>query len=137
MKTINSIAIVFFLAFALGACSSKMTFQNSSVVPAATGDVKVKKDKNDNYQITVNVANLAEPKKLSPSRDVYIVWMDSDRNLTKKLGQIKVGSGMFSKALTGELTANEAEKPNRVFITAEDNADTMSPSTEVVLTTGR
>ena len=137
MKTINSLALILFLALALGACSSKMTFQNSSIVPAATGEVKVKKDKNDNYQITVNVANLAEPQKLSPSRDVYIVWMDSNRNLIKKLGQIKVGSGMFSKALTGELTVTESEKPDRVFITAENNADTMNPSTEVVLTTGR
>lgn len=137
MKTIKPIALILFLALTLGACSSKMTFQDSSVVPAATGDVKVKKDKNNNYQITVSVANLAEPEKLSPSREVYIVWMDSDRNLTKKLGQIKVGSGMFSKALTGELSVTEAEKPERVFITAEENADTMSPSTEVVLTTGR
>jgi len=137
MKTINSLALILFLAITLGACSSKMTFQNSSIVPAATGDVKVKKDKNDNYQITVNVANLAEPQKLSPSRDVYIVWMDSNRNLIKKLGQIKVGSGMFSKALTGELTVTESEKPDRVFITAENNADTMRPSSEVVLTTGR
>jgi len=137
MKTINSLALILFLAITLGACSSKMTFQNSSVVPAATGDVKVKKDKNDNYQITVSVANLAEPQKLSPSRDVYIVWMDADRGLTKKLGQIKVDSGMFSKALTGGLTATESEKPNRVFITAENDADTMRPSSEVVLTTGR
>ena len=137
MKTINSLALILFLAITLGACSSKMTFQNSSIVPAATGDVKVKKDKNDNYQITVNVANLAEPQKLSPSRDVYIVWMDSNRNLIKKLGQIKVGSGMFSKALTGELTVTESEKPDRVFITAENDADTMRPSSEVVLTTGR
>lgn len=137
MKTIKPIALFLFLALTLGACSSKMTFQDSSVVPAATGDVKVKKDKNNNYHVTVNVANLAEPQKLTPSRDVYIVWMDSDRNITKKLGQIKVGSGMFSKALAGELSVTEAEKPERVFITAEDNADTMSPSTEVVLTTGR
>lgn len=137
MKKFNSIALMLFLALTLGACSDKMTFQNSSVVPAASGDVKVKKDKNDNYQITVNVANLAEPKNLSPSRDVYLVWMESDRNLTKKLGQIKIGSGMFSKGLTGQVTATEAEKPERVFITAENDADTMSPSTNVVLTTGR
>ena len=126
-----------FLALTLGACSNKMTFQDSSVVPAASGDVKVKKDKNNNYQITVNVANLAEPEKLTPSRNVYIIWMDTERNLTKKLGQIKVGSGMFSKALTGEMSVIEAEKPDRVFITAEEDVDTMSPSTQVVLTTGR
>ena len=137
MKTIKSLSLLLFVALTLGACTSKMTFQDSSVVPAASGDVKVKKDDNNNYRVTVSVANLAEPEKLSPSRNVYVVWMDSDRNLTKKLGQIKVGSGMFSKALTGELTANASEKPERVFITAENDADTMNPSTNVVLTTGR
>lgn len=135
MKTLKSITFLFFVALTLSACSSTMTFQDSPVVPAASGGVKVKKDKNNNYAITVNVMNLAEPKKLSPSRDVYIVWMQSDRDLVKKLGQISVNSGMFNKSLTGELRATETTQPNRVFITAENDAQTMNPSTEVVLTT--
>ena len=135
MKTFKSIAVLFFVALVLSACSSSMTFQDSSVVPAASGDVKVRKDKNDNYAITVNVRNLAEPKKLSPSRDVYIVWMQSDRDLVKKLGQISIGSGLFNKSLTGELTATETVKPDRIFITAENDPQTLNPSTEVVLTT--
>ena len=135
MKTLKSIAFLFFVALTLSACSSSMTFQDSSVVPAASGDVKVKKDKNNNYGITVSVRNLAEPQKLSPSRDVYIVWMQADRDLVKKLGQISVNSGMFNKTLSGELKATETTKPDRVFITAENDAQTMNPSTEVILTT--
>ena len=135
MKTVKSILSLFFVALVLSACSSTMTFQDSSVVPAASGDVKVKKDKNNNYAITVNVRNLAEPKKLSPSRNVYIVWMQSDRDLVKKLGQISVNSGMFNKSLSGQMTATETVQPNRVFITAENDALTLNPSTEVVLTT--
>ncbi|MPR33162.1 hypothetical protein [Salmonirosea aquatica] len=134
MKTMKNITYILFVALALSACSNKMTFQDSSVVPAASGDVKVKKDKNDNYAITVNVRNLAEPKKLSPAREVYIVWMQSDRDLVKKLGQISVGSGMFNKSLSGELTATETVKPDRVFITAENDAQTLNPSTEMILT---
>ena len=135
MKTIKSITFLFFVALALSACSNKMTFQDSSVVPAASGDVKVKKDKNKNYAITVSVMNLAEPQKLSPSREVYVVWMQSDRDLVKKLGQISVKSGMFNKSLSGELKATETTQPDRVFITAENDAQTMNPSTEIILTT--
>ncbi len=135
MKTIKSVAFLFFVALALSACSSKMTFQDSSVVPAASGDIKVKKDKNNNYAITVSVRNLAEPKKLSPSREVYIVWMQSERDLVKKLGQITVNSGMFNKSLSGQMTATETTQPNRVFITAENDAQTINPSTEIILTT--
>ena len=135
MKTLKSIAFLFFVALTLSACSNKMTFQDSSVVPAASGDVKVKKDKNNNYAITVKVMNLAEPKKLSPSREVYMVWMQSDRDLVKKLGQISVNTGMFNKSLSGQMTATETAQPNRVFITAENDAQTMNPSTEIILTT--
>lgn len=135
MKILKSIAFLFFVALILSACSNKMTFQDSSVVPAASGAVKVKKDKNKNYVITVNVMNLAEPQKLSPSREVYVVWMQSDRNLVKKLGQIAVNTGMFNKSLSGQMTATETTQPTRVFITAENDAQTMNPSTEVILST--
>ena len=135
MKSLKSITFLFIVALTIGACSSKMTFQDSSVVPAASGDVKVKKDKNKNYAITVNVRNLAEPKKLSPARNVYIVWMQSDRDLVKKLGQISVNTGIFNKSLSGQMTATETTQPTRVFITAENDAQTLNPSTEVILTT--
>ncbi|WP_373515059.1 hypothetical protein [Persicitalea sp.] len=137
MKTLNPIALILFLALTLGACSSKMTFQNSSKVPAATGEVKVKKDKNNNYDLTVNVYNLAKPEQLSPAREVYMVWMDSNQGITKRLGQIKISSGLMSKSLSGELESKAIDKPDRVFITAENDPETLNPSSEVILTTGR
>lgn len=131
MKTLNSIAIILISALTLTACSTKMSFLNSTVAPAATGDVKVRKDKNDNYNINVHVRNLAEPKQLTPAKETYIVWMESDRESVKKLGQIKPSS----RALTGSLTATDIGKPTNVFITAEDNADVQYPDGQTVLTT--
>ncbi len=135
MKMIKSAAVALLLAFVLGACATKMTFQSSSIVPAATGEVKVKKDKNNNYDVTVSVTNLAEPEKLSPSRSAYVVWMESDRNEVKKLGQIKVSTGTFNKALNGELNTTTTTKPDKVFITAERDADGDNPNGETVLST--
>lgn len=136
MKPMNAIMLMLALTLALSACNtSKMAFQNSTIVPAARGNVHVKKDRNQNYTIDVSVQNLAEPQRLTPARDLYLVWMESDRRTTKKLGQINTSSGTFSKALKASLTATAIDKPYRVFITAENNADVSYPTGTVVLTT--
>jgi len=131
MKSILSVAISFCLTVILLSCgTSKMMFENSSVVPAATGEVKVKKDKNENYAIDVSVKNLAPPQKLSPSKDLYMVWMEDGKNPVQKLGRIDPSS-----SLKGSLTALATVKPTKLFITAEDNAEVTYPTGEVVLTT--
>ena len=43
-------------------CANKITFLDSSVVPAAQGSIKIKKDKNNNYNIQLNLTSLADPK---------------------------------------------------------------------------
>ncbi|GAB2563836.1 hypothetical protein [Spirosoma aerophilum] len=131
MKTLHSIAILVITLLTLASCSTKMSFLNSTVAPAATGQVNVKKDKNANYSINVRVRNLAEPKQLTPAKETYIVWMESDKDPVKKLGQIKPSS----RALTGSLTATDIGKPINVFITAEDNVDVQYPDGQTVLTT--
>lgn len=135
MKILKFIAILFLATFEMSACTPNMKFLTSSVVPAATGEVKVKKDKNENYAINVNVLNLAEPQKLTPAKDKYIVWMEDGKNPVKKLGQIDSSSGTFSKALKGSLSATSVAEPTKVFITAENNAEVTYPTGEVVLTT--
>ena len=86
MKTINLIATLLCLTLLVTACGRKMNFINSSIVPGATGHVDVRKDKNSNYVVNVNVLNLAEPKRLSPPKEVYVVWMESGDESAKKLG---------------------------------------------------
>lgn len=116
---------------ALNSCTPKMTFVTSSIVPAASGAANVKKDKNKNYVINVNVQNLAEPKNLSPSKNTYLVWMESNQTSAKKLGQL-MPSG---KALKATLSTTSVAQPKRVYITAEDNADVQYPDGQVILTT--
>ena len=72
----------FFLStalFFLCSCSSKIKFQQSTVVPAAEGSVKVKKDKNENYAIDVDVIHLAGPDRLTPPAAAYVVWIQNQR----------------------------------------------------------
>lgn len=132
-----------FATFALGlvlliagqSCSHKTLFTTSSVVPAAEGSVKVKKDKNSNYNIEIKMMRLADPKRLNPARDLYVVWMDTDNNGTKNIGQLKTSSGMFSSTLKSSLKTVSPYKPLRVFITAEENADITYPTGQRVIET--
>ena len=135
MKTIFSVATILFATFLLSSCAKKMTFGTSRIVPAATGNAKVKKNKNDNYIITVSILNLAEPKNLTPPKNVYVVWMETNGERAKNIGMIKSSSSMFSKALKGEMQATSTTKPDKIYITAEDNGTVEYPGGTRVLST--
>lgn len=130
MKKNGSFLIVL-LMLGLGACSPKLTFSNSTIAPAATGSVDYKKDKNKNYVVTVDVRNLADPQRLTPAKNTYVVWMDTDGSSAQKLGQLSV----HSKSLKGTLKAPSVSPPKLVYITAEDNGEIASPGSMAVLTT--
>jgi hypothetical protein len=124
-----------FALFLLSSCSHKLRFDTSIVAPAATGFVKYKKDRNDNYAIHIKVRNLAPSKSLVPSRETYVVWMESRSNGVQNLGKMSSSSGFLSKALKASLDAVSPYEPRGFFITAEDNAEVTYPGPEVVLRT--
>ncbi len=131
MKTSRLIALFCLLAFTLNACTTGMNFLTSSIVPAATGAIKTKKDKNNNYALSIDVRNLAEPKSLTPAKEAYIVWMEDGKNAVKKLGQISPSS----KSLKASLNATSVTEPTRIFITAEDGIERQNPEGQIILTT--
>lgn len=137
MKLTKTLKLTLFSLFVLllTSCSTTLNFLNSSVVPAAQGSVKVSKDGNNNYSISVNVENLAEPSRLQPNKELYLVWLVTKDNITKNIGQLKSSSSFFSSSLEGKLTTVSSFKPAYVFITAENNASIQFPIGTVVLTT--
>lgn len=116
-------------------CARKLHFAPSTVVPAAEGRVKYKKDNNGNYAIDVDIRNLADPRKLTPSKSTYVLWMETDQNSVKNLGQIVSSSGFFSSTLKASLEAVTPFKPRGFFITAENDPAVSYPSPQVVLRT--
>ncbi|WP_206609841.1 hypothetical protein [Paracnuella aquatica] len=126
--------LVLLFAVTMASCNRKIAFNTSTVVPAAEGFVKIKKDKNNNHAIDVSVKNLAEPRRLPVPQNVYVVWIES-RDGIKKLGQLKTSSGLFSSTLRAQLETVSAYKPTRLFVTAEGTAETNYPGAQVVLTT--
>lgn len=145
MKTTGFPAIVknFFFIFAavlmivaFNSCATKTAFLTSNVVPAAQGSVKVKKDGNNNYAIKVQLINLAESNRLQPPKNTYVVWMETDDNITKNIGQVKSSTFLLSKKLKGSFETVSSFKPKKIFITGENDANIQYPTySDIVLTT--
>ena len=78
--------LILIMIFSFTSCAVRSTFLTSSVVPAAEGKVKIKRDKNQNYVIQIYVSNLAEVERLQTSKHNYVVWMETDQGKTENLG---------------------------------------------------
>ena len=129
--------IIHLIVFSLSACTKKIAFLTSSVVPAARGYVNIKVDKNKNNVIDVHLTDLAEVQRLQPARQTYVVWMLTDHEITKNIGQIKSSTGMMKKQLKASFETVSSFKPVKIFITAEDNADIQYPGNQIVLETDK
>jgi hypothetical protein len=135
IKVYAAFTILSAIALLQSCANTKYNFSTSPVVPAAEGSVTVKKDKNSNYNIDLNVKHLADPKRLSPAKEMYIVWMETEQNGRKNIGQLKTSSGLFSSTLTSSLKTVATFKPTAFFITAEDDANVQYPGGQTVLST--
>lgn len=124
------VSIVFFAS-----CAQTVKFQNSSVVPGAQGTVKVKQDDNNNYRIAVNIKDLADIERLDPSKETYVVWMETRQGNTENIGQLKSSSSFISNQKKATLETVSSYEPFRVFVTAEHGINTRYPSNQVVLST--
>jgi hypothetical protein len=102
----------------------------SSLVPAASGTVKVQKDQNGNAKLDIKVSNLADPARLTPPEDKYVVWIRPNDGEARKQGALSVDND-----LNGELETVTTSKDCEVFITAEQSASVSVPTGPEVLHT--
>jgi hypothetical protein len=121
--------------FMLTSCAQKVTFQRSSVVPAAEGTVSIKQDNNDNYNIKVKIQDLAAIDRLENAKETYVVWMETRQGSTENLGQLRSSRGLFSGQRTASLETVSSYQPVRVFVTAESGRNVNYPGKELIMTT--
>jgi hypothetical protein len=113
-------------------CSKKTAFNTSPIIPAARGEVVVKKDNNENYHIELQISFLAEPERLNPPKSTYVVWMLSEDSNPINLGQIVGTSKLHVKFETVS-----SSKPKLIFVTAEDDPSVLYPGNMRVLETNK
>lgn len=126
MKIIKLIPIGVIL-FLVTSCTTTVKFPVSNLVPAAEISATKKKDKNNNYGIKVTTRYLANPNRLNPPKNFYVVWIVTDNNQIKNIGQlIQKGSKKVVLTTTTPFAVKE------IFITAEDRGDVTYPgNTEI------
>jgi hypothetical protein len=107
----------------LASCASKVNFPISNITPGAEISLKSTKDDNGNSKLKLKAKYLTSPERLTPSRNVYIIWLQTKSNGLINLGQLETDSS--SKASFETITPYE---PNEIFITAEDNATLKYPT---------
>lgn len=135
MQKIAIFALMALFLFPVASCAQKVNFLISTVTPAAKGTVRVRSDSNKNYMVKIHIVNLAEPSRLNPSKSAYVVWMVSDNNAPKNLGQIKTSTAFLSNKLKADFETVTVEKPGKIFITAENDPSVQYMYSEVILTT--
>ncbi|RYE29988.1 MAG: hypothetical protein EOP42_13175, partial [Sphingobacteriaceae bacterium] len=87
------------------------------------------------YELDLNILHLTEPSRLSPSKKYYVIWMETENNGTKNLGQLKSETGFFTSTLKAYFHTVTPFDPKRVFITAENDVDIQNPGPQTVLVT--
>jgi hypothetical protein len=123
------------LILSVTSCARKAVFVSSSVVPAAEGTVKIKRDNNRNYMIRISISNLAEVTKLQTSKQTYVVWMLTNKEKTENIGQLNSSGSFLSSQLNASFHTISSSKPVKIFITAENDGTVQIPEGQFVLTT--
>ncbi len=120
-----------FAAILISSCSGPHQFPTSEVLPAAEAKVDINRNDNRNYEIELEIKNIARPERLTPSRNNYVAWMETENHGVVNLGNLRINSK--NRASLETVTPYT---PIRIFITAEDGRNIMRPSTQVVLNSG-
>jgi len=111
--------------------AKKFPLTAASLVPGARGTVEIGTDKNGNTKVKVKVQHLASPESLTPPQNAYIVWFQQKGSNPETEGRLTV-----NKKLEGQFETTTPYKNFDLFITAEQDATTKSPSgTEVLRAT--
>jgi hypothetical protein len=111
------------LATLLAGCATTAKFPISTVAPAAEISAKKTMDKNKNYVIELVALNLTSTDRLNPPKNHYNVWIVTEQNEYKNLGQVMNANA--KKVVFKTLTPFN---PKEIILTAEDEGNRLMPA---------
>ena len=107
----------------LASCATTAKFPISTVAPAAEISAKKTLDKNKNYVVELVALNLTSPERLNPPKNHYNVWIVTEQNEYKHLGQI-----MNANAKRVNFKTLSPYNPKQIIVTAEDEGNRLLPT---------
>lgn len=107
----------------LAACATTTKFPISTVAPAAVITSKKTVDKDKNYVIELIALNLTSTDRLNPPKNHYNVWIVTEQNDYKNLGQVMNANA--KKVVFKTLTPFN---PKEIILTAEDEGNRLMPA---------
>jgi U3 small nucleolar ribonucleoprotein component len=123
MNPMKKILISTVMLFLMTSCATITKFPVSNVEPAADISAKIKKDKQNNYEITITAKYLASADRLTPPKNTYVVWIVTKENGVNNCGLLK-----NENAKTNSLKTLTSFEPMEIFITAEDEGNVTTPN---------
>lgn len=107
----------------IASCSNTANFTVSEASPETEIKAKTRVDEDNNKVLTINAKNLESPESIDSSSRAYVVWIKTDENELRNLGELHS---------TAEETATfRTETPyefREIIITAEERANVAEPS---------
>ncbi len=120
--------VIRFLSLSLGilfliSCGTTTKFPVSTLAPAADITAITKLDENNNKVITIKAKNLASPDRIDPNANAYVIWIETQYNEIRSLGQLQ-----NKNADKAELTTVTPYDIDQIFITAETQGNVLQPA---------
>jgi hypothetical protein len=97
--------------------------------PGARGTIHTDKDDNGNTKVKVEVEHTATPQQLNPPHQYYLVWIQESGQPAKLVGELRVDRDHANGSVEGTTPAKVFD----VFVTAEDQTNTQTPSSAELL----
>ena len=123
MNAMKKILLSVIMVFLMTSCATTVKFPVSNAAPSADIIAKIKKDKQNNFEVLIVANYLAAAERLSPPKKTYVVWIENKENGINNIGQLKSENAKKTKLKT--LTPF---RPLEIFITPEDEGNVTFPS---------
>lgn len=106
-----------------GGSQQTWTLNMSPRVPAATGQVSVKPDKDGNQTLKVDVERLAAPTRVFDGANAYVVWLIAPGSAPQNLGVLPLDND-----LNGHLQTKTPFRTFDLVVTAEPSPTATRPN---------
>ena len=124
-----SISVIASALLLASGCANRYQVDTEAPNYAAIAKIKVKVNKDENREMTLQIDHLAPPHKLGGTYRAYAVWIAVPGHGISKVGMLDY----TAKKRRGELVATSPHAKFEVIVSLEESASTSQPSQQIVL----